>query len=55
VLFYGIYKVENYKVVMYVNNESYVEVVPSDSEIIQFRYATGYRDVSIEFKMVENI
>lgn len=55
VLYYDIYKVENYKAVMYVNNEFYIEIVPSSSEIIQFRYATGYRDVSIEFKLIENI
>lgn len=52
-LFYYIYKVEGYKVVMYVNGEMYAEIDPSGENIMRFEYVTGYRDVSIEFRSVK--
>ncbi len=53
-LIYNINKVHGYKVVMYVDNEPYAEIASDGIEVMQFRYVTGYRDVSIEFKLVEN-
>ncbi len=53
-LVYNIYKVEGYKIVIYVDNEPYTEIVPGSVEVIHFRYVTGYRDVGIELKLVED-
>ena len=53
-LFYYIYKIEGYKIVMYVNGEPYMEIGTSQIDVLSFDYVTGYRDVSIEFKAIEN-
>ncbi len=54
-LHYSIYKIEGYKIIMYVDGEPYTEIDPSGIEVMRFRYVTGYRDVSIEFQAVESV
>ena len=53
-LHYSIYKIEGYKIVMYVDEKPYTEIDPSGIEVMRFGYVTGYRDVSIEFQAVKN-
>ena len=53
-LHYSIYKIEGYKIIMYVNGEPYAEIDPSGIEVMRFGYVTGYRDVSIEFQAIKN-
>ncbi len=53
-LHYSIYKIEGYKIVMYVDGKPYTEIEPSGIEVVRFGYVTGYRDVGIEFQAVKN-
>ena len=39
---------------LYVNGEPYMEIGTSQIDVLSFEYVTGYRDVSIEFKAIEN-
>ncbi len=51
-LFYSVYAVEGYKVIMYVNNDPYMEIEPDGIKIMRFKYVTGYSDICIEFQSV---
>lgn len=53
-LHYSIYKIEGYKVIMYVDGVPYTEVDASGTEVLRFGYVTGYQDVSIDFQAVKN-
>lgn len=52
-LTYSVYKIEGYKIVMYVNGAPYTEIDSSGVEVMRFGYVTGYRDVSIEFQAMQ--
>lgn len=53
-LLYNIDKVDGYIIAMYVNNELYMEIDSDEVDtVMQFRYTTTYKNINIEFRLLE--
>lgn len=52
-LIFNINKIDGFKVSMYVNEKLYEEKEFNDRSVLQFKYVTGYKKITIEFKLVK--